>query len=312
MNNLKLINARAPRFCSLSKNNVLKWEDWNGENLEFINYYTYYTNIALNNFKWIISDIKKYPLITSDFIEKLLFYKGCCAVINHPDRGYMLCTFATIDGYYNYFGYPTKITAYDVFDGLTPLGNYDYNDFVIIPNNILFYPTNNIVIEKAMKLATIQEAIDINIDGQKIPVVFQGETEQKQTLQIVMKKYYQGERPLFLNKEFKTADVTCLNPEVPFKVPELYKAGDTVKSELLTMLGINNVNISKESGVTDSEVNSNNQVVNLSFDIFKNARLKAIDELKEKFGIEAQLEILTKNKDLFNIKVENSVESGEN
>lgn len=299
---MNFIDMMRARLGTLSVNNVLQWDNISADMITFINYYQWYSNIALRTFRW------KFPendsLLDNDFIEKLLFFKGACAIVNDKDKGLMLSAFTNISQKYNYFGYPTTIQAYDVFNNGKVIGNFDSENFVIIPNNILWFPTNLIIIDKANKISNISEAIDINVDGQKHPVVFQGTPEQKETLKQMGAKYIKGERPLFVPKDFNINDITCLNPDVPFTAVELYKTKDCAQSELLTMLGINNVNISKESGVNSDEINSNNALVGVTFDSFKDARLKAIDELKNKFDLTVELEYNNNNIDLFNVESE--------
>lgn len=283
---------------TMSKNRALWFENVTDDIIKFYNYYTYYSNLAMDNFKWVID--KQYKMLNSDFIEKLLFYKGVCAVVRINDVP-QLCTFVNISKSYNLFGYPTRINAYDVFNNDKMLGTFESEDFVIIENNKLWYPTNLIVLEKSNKLANISEAIDINTDGQKYPVVFQGSIEQKRTLQEMSAKYVKGERPLYVDKDFKVDDITCINPDVPFRALELFKAGENVKNEMLSMIGIDNVNISKESGVSPDEVNSNNELVKLSYDMYLSSREKAVKELFDKFGIEVSLEYQKANTEAYNL-----------
>lgn len=282
------IDLMRAKFLTLSKNDALQWQNVSSDMLTFINYYQWYSNIALNTFKWKFQ--ADFNLLDTLFIEKLLFFKGSCAVVNDKNKGLMLCAFTNISEYYNYFGYPTKIQGYDIFNNGKVIGTFDSDDFVIIPNNILWFPTNLLVIDKSNKIANLSEAIDINTDGQKIPVVFQGTPEQKETMKQLGAKYIKGENPLFLPKEMNVNDVTSLNPNVPFKALELYKAKDCAQAELLSMLGINNVNISKESGVSSDEVKSNDRLIQITFNSFKDARELAIKELKEKFDIDVTLE----------------------
>lgn len=276
------------KFFTMSKNDSLQWENISNDMITFVNYYQWYSNLALRTFKWRFQ--ADFSLLDSSFIEKMLFFRGACAIVNDKSKGLMLCAFTNISTKYNYFGYPTRIQAYDIFNNGKVIGDYDEEDFVIIPNNILWYPTNLIIIDKANKISNLSEAIDINTDGQKIPVVFQGTPEQKETMKQLGAKYVKGERPLFIPKELNVNDITALNPDVPMKALELIKTRDCEQAELLTMIGINNINISKESGVTDEEVRSNNQLVTITFDSFKDAREEAIKEIKEKFNLDITLE----------------------
>lgn len=306
-NTVNTFDMLKARLGTLSVNNVLQWDNITSDIITFINYYQWYSNIALRTFKWRFQ--ADFSLLDSSFIEKLLFFRGACAIVNDKNKGLLLCAFTNVSQKYNYFGYPTEIQAYDIFNNGKVIGNFGEDDFVIIPNNMLWYPTNLIIIDKANKISNISEAIDVNTDGQKHPVVFQGTVEQKESVKQMGAKYIKGERPFFVPKDFNVNDITCINPDVPFNVLELYKAKDSAQSELLTMLGINNINISKESGVNSDEISSNNQLVSVTFNSFKDAREEAIKELKEKFKLDVELEYnnSVKNDDIFTQTIESEV-----
>lgn len=273
------------QFLKMSKNQALHWEELITSLGNFIPYYAQYSNLCLNFFDWEL------PLdneqLNGDFIERLLFYKGRCAVINDESKGLIVCDFRTIDGQSNIFGYPTKIQALDIFDYNKVIGDYESDNFVIIPNNKLWYPTNITVLKYAIDISNILDAINLNVESQKLPVILQSPDDKaKLSMEQIAEKIETGERYIFAKSDFNIQNaVQSLNISAPFIADRLQDLQQRKIAELLTAIGINNENVNKESGITADEVNSNNTLVKLNFDSMLIPRQEACDEIKRKFNI---------------------------
>lgn len=270
-----------------SKNQALAFDDLSNALFSFLPTYAEFTTLCLDRFKWGFPEENEQ--LNSDFCELLNFYKGRSAVINDPERGFMLCDFYAVDKNFSMFGYPTKIQAIDIFNNDKVIGEYGSNDFVIIPNNKIWYPTNITVMKYCIDIANLIEAIDLNVEAQKFPVVLQGTEEQKNALRIIADKIETKEKYIFLSKQINIEDIKTLFINAPFISKELDEIKERKRAELLTKIGINNANVFKESGINVDETNANNSLVDLNRKSFINARLEAIKEIKKKFNIDVTL-----------------------
>ena len=266
----------------LSKNDALAWENLGDAILTFLPVYIPLANACLSRFKWDIDNAEK--LLDSAFIEKLLFYKGRAAIVNDKSRGLIVCDFTPIKQGANFFGYPSEIQALDVFDYNNVIGNYNYDDFVIIENNPLWYPTNITLWKYALDIANIFDAVNLNVDAQKFPIVFQGDSKQKLTMEQLADKIECGDRYIFMDKDYKLDDITTLEINAKFVAKELYDVAERVSNTLLTAVGINNANSIKQSGITTEETNANNELITINYNVLKLSREKAVNEVKEKFN----------------------------
>ena len=272
-----------------SKNQALAWDNLTNALFSFLPTYAEFTSVCLDRFKWIFPEENEQ--LNSDFCELLNFYRGRCALVNSGDKGYMLCDFNSIDRKFNMFGYPTTIEAIDVFNDNNVIGQFDSENFVIIPNNKMWYPTNMTVLKYSIDIANIIEAIDLNIEAQKFPVVLQGTTEQKTMLQQIADKIECGDKYLFLDKNYNVDDIKTLFINAPFISKELDEMKERKRAELLTKIGIDNANVFKESGINADETNANNSLVELNRKTFIHTRETAIEEIKEKFAIDVSMTI---------------------
>lgn len=301
-------------FGKMSKNGALNWEDLITANYNFLPIYMLYTNIALNFFDWDLpSDNEQ---LNADFLERLLFYRGRAAIINDKTRGLLVCDFNNISGWSNMFGYPTKIQAIDIFDHNKIIGEYESDDFVIITNNKMWYPTNVTVLKYSIDLSNIADAFNLNIDSQKFPIILQsGDEKHKLTLEQLTDQIETGRRYIFLKSDLNiNGTVTSLEVNAPYLADRLNEAYQKKTAELLTAIGINNQNINKASGITPDEVASNNQLVKLSFNTMLIARQEACDEIKRKFNINTWVDVKDFNTpDLFTYSEKlNITEEGNN
>lgn len=287
------------QFLTMSKNQALHWEELITSLGNFIPFYAQYSNLCLNFFDWELP--VKNEQLNGDFIERLLFYKGRCAVVNDESKGLIVCDFRTVDGQSNIFGYPTKIQALDIFDYNRVIGEYESDNFVIIPNNKLWYPTNITVLKYAIDISNIIDAMNLNVESQKLPVILQSPDDKaKLSMEQIADKIETGERYIFAKSDFNIQNaVQSLNINAPFIADRLQDLQQRKIAELLTAVGINNQNISKESGVTTDEVNSNNTLIKLNFDSMLIPRQEACNEIKTKFDINTWCDVKDFNTGLY-------------
>lgn len=279
------INPKYHNFLNISKNSALKWEDMFTSLGNFIPIYVQFSNLCLNFFQWELP-IENEQL-NSDFIERLLYYKGRCAIINDKNRGLMVVDFTNISGFSNIFGYPTKIQARDIFDYNRVIGDYDSEDFVIITNNNMWYPHNITVLKYSIDMSDILDAININVESQKTPIIIQSADEKtKLSNEILTEKIECGDRFIFVKSGYKPEDfVSSLDISSPYIADKLNDLFAKKTNELLTAIGVNNENINKQSGISPDEINANNGLIKLNFDAMLIPRQEACDEIKRKFGI---------------------------
>lgn len=286
--NTSFINTALKGICSLSQSSDFNNDllSLSNDFLDFIPIYALYTNIALNISKVIFP--QENTQLNSDFNEKLLFYKGKSAIVKDKSKGYILCDFSTINSHFNMFGEPTKISAFDVYTGEN-IGQYTEDDFVIIKNNPLMVPTNLTVLKAAIDLTEIMQATNENVKQQKFPVVFQGTNQQKLTFEKLIEDLEKKYPYIFLDKEINVDDITKLMIDAKFISKELLDLFERRKAMLMESLGVANVGVMKQSGVSDDEINSNNILTDMSADLSITCKKNAIKELKDKFNLSATL-----------------------
>lgn len=283
---VSLDKVKSP-FLNLSHNQFETLNNISTDVLSFIPIYSNITSLCLSRFKW---DFKN-PNLNDDreYIEKMLHYKGRCAIVNDTSRGLISCDFISQE--YDRNGRPTKIKAVNGYNSGDVYGEYTSDDFIIVKNNSFEYPTNLTAFLYSSMISQLNALSFKNIEQQKFPIIFQGTPEQKNTLAEISSKLKNGDIYIFLDKSFNISDITKLSLDSKFIVNEILDTKDRLKNEMLTLLGFDNVNVSKESGISTDEVNANNGLIAVTCDDMLTSRLKAVEELKQKFNVVATVNI---------------------
>lgn len=242
----------------------------------FVFYYLWIKLLCLNMFKW-----ENLPAgCDSDFIEKQLFENGRVIFANNKKYGTINLQLA--DNFdRNIYDKPIKYTG--------KAGSFsmkcDFTNSVIIQNNILNIPTMPIAAFFADKISKVDRVYDVNLLGQKTPVIFTCSPEELMTLENIINDIYSNVPVLKLKEKYKLNDqISCLETKVPYLLDKLRDDKVSVMSELLTFIGIKNVNITKKERLVSDEANSNNELTELDLLMFLDKRQECIKQFNTMFG----------------------------
>lgn len=267
-------------LMKLSKNKKFEIVEYTENVINFLSEFSYYYNLAISNFLWD-SDTE---IMNLDNIECINFFNGSCALVYDISKGYRISPYEVSK--FNSDGDILAIRTMPFFsDSNEKNEEFEDKDFVIIKNMFNYAPTFLTVAKYCNILNDCDLAIGSNLKKQKFPIVLEGENEQKLTLQNLAKQIDEDSPFLFLKKSFAKENIGKLDIAPNFDALSYCELKKIKDNELLTKLGINNENINKLSGVSEEEIQSNNDKVERSFQLFASVRDKAIKEIKEKFDI---------------------------
>lgn len=250
---------------------------------EFKDFYTRLMNIALSVFEW-----EGLPAsCNARFLEWCLYNYGHAIFVNDDERGYLNLQVAPA-GELNVYHEPVYFTAYSI--GYSKI--YDMADCVYIRNNLTNIPTELTIIKYAERLAKIQRAIDVNVNAQKTPITLCCDEKTKTSLQILY-NHYEGDTPaIFGSKSLLDKPITALTTGAPYVADKLQEQKRIVWNECLEFLGLNtNPADKKKERLIISEVDANNEQIEMQLNTMLLTRQNACKELKEKFGLDVSVKI---------------------
>lgn len=249
----------------------------------FHDYYSRLKNIALSIFKW-----EGLPdSCNGRFLEDTLYHYGVAGFAKDPEMDYMTLK-ATQSGQLNVYNEPLSYTLYGT--GYNRI--YDKDDMVLIRNNPIEKSTDSTIIIYAEKLAVIDLAIQVNINAQKTPVLIRCDEKTRASLEAIYEQY-EGNKPvIFGSKSLQDKPLEVLATGAPFVSDKLRQEKSAVWNECLEFLGINtNPADKKKERLVVSEVESNNEQIDIQIATMFASRQRAAKMINEKYGLNVECKL---------------------
>ena len=256
--------------------------------------------IALSMFEW-----ENLPdSMNARYLEMTLFYKGQAGLLYDKDYGF-INTQATDSGYINIYGLPSRIQCYSYrYNEMRDLyvkgsGEPIDKEAILVLNNYDRTPTATSLQLFAYRLAQAQRTADVNIMAQRTPILIT--TDQRQ--EFSMRKLYEqydGNTPVIYadkNSGLNPDAVRAIKTDAPFIATDILQYKILIWNEFLSFLGISNLDEKRERLIS-SEIDSNNELVNMNLQSYLIPRKKACEEFNQKYGTNIDVKVRS---DLYNI-----------
>ena len=263
---------RADGFLESAKNNKAS----------YMLYYERLLELSISMFEW-----KNLPdSVDERFLEFTLFSDGFSVFFKDEVLDYLSLQ-AAIGGELDVYRIPIKRRAYATNGYQRELNN---KDSVLIYNNMIHTNSMLQVLEYSKKLYNLDQAIMINANAQKTPILITCDEKQRLSLEQVYMKY-QGNAPfIFGNKDLEIKAFNVLKTDAPYVADKLYQLKTQVWNEALTYLGISNTNTQKKERMLTDEVIRNMGGTIASRYSRLNARKKACEQINKMFGLDLDCE----------------------
>lgn len=269
----------------------------------YIDYLERMKKICLSMFEW-----ENLPeSMNARFLEMCLFYNGQAALLYDDDYGY-INTMAADGGYINIYGLPTELNCYSYrFNQrrslyMTDTGEEKGRECILVMNTYERVPTSASISLFAYRLAEAQRTADVNIKAQRTPILITTDQKQYFTLKKMYEEYDGNTPAIFADKNLITPDaLKALKTDAPFIAQDIMDYKREIWNEFLSFIGVNNL-AEKRERLINSEVDSNNELINLNLQAFLIPRKEACKQFNEKYGLMGKKAINVKvRSDLYNI-----------
>lgn len=243
-------------------------------------YYDYFdrlTELAISMFKW-----ENLPdSIDERFLELTLFMNGFAVFFKDEVIGYLSLACAA-NGQFDVYRIPTKRRAY-ASNGYQK--NLTNEDSVLIYNNMLHTNQIPLIRRYAKMLYELDRIIMTNAKAQKTPILLQGTEQQRLTLKNLYMQYEGNEPFIFGDTNLDINALKAINTEAPYVADKLYQLKTQIWNEVLTVLGISNLNIQKkERLITDEAIRSNGGTIASRYSRLESRRYAA-EQINKMFGL---------------------------
>lgn len=258
------------------------WESLYNNEISYHNYIERLTELSISMFEW--QGLPK--TIDKRFLELCLFMDGMCVFFYDEILGYLSLQ-VMIGGQLDVYRIPIERRAYATNGYFRELDN---TDSVIIFNNLVHTNSVPAVFETAKRLYEFDRTIDVNVKAQKTPVLLSCEESQRLTMKNLYMQYDGNEPFIFGDKNLNPNVLKAIKTDAPFIADKVYQLKTQYWNEMLTYLGIANVNTQKKERLITDEVLRNLGGTLASRESRLKARKQACEQINEMFGLNVSCE----------------------
>lgn len=258
----------------------------------FLDYYNRLRLLALSMFEWTgLPDT-----ISVRYLESVLYERG--QIFFFRDNDYKppyLALHGGSDSTLDVYGEPIQIR---VSGGNGYQRELDRGEYVMIRNNYDMTPTDLTIRLYAQRLMVAERTIDVNINAQKTPVLIYCEEKQRYTLKQVYSQYEGNEPVIYSDKSFNPDSLRAISTLAPFIADKVMQYKRDLWNECMTFLGINNANTDKKERLVVPEVESNNDLVQMSAQVMLLCRQAAAEQINKMFGLNVSVKLRGQNEEM--------------
>ena len=238
-----------------------------------------FLNLAINRFTW--TNLPKG--LTSERLEEMLICHGTLGSFVENEMLVILPMFGT-----------KKVNIYNEHTDFHLFG-FNGQTFTKSEEEIVKLKYNQLGTEDlstlqfyAKKIDDIEQTQDVNLFQQTIPKLIGTNKDGILTAKNIMKQIKEHNFVIFtkskgIENQIKKEEI--LDNTAPFLLDKLSDYENFYRNKVLTFLGINNANTDKKERLITSEVNANNDYIQINLDLMFDMRKRFCMEVKEKFGI---------------------------
>lgn len=238
-----------------------------------------FLNLAINRFTW--TNLPKG--LTSERLEELLICHGTLGAFVENEMLVILPLFGTKK--VNIYNEHTDFHLFG-FNGQTFTKSEE--ELVKLKNNQLGTEDLSTLQIYAKKIDDIEQTQDVNLFQQTIPKLIGTNKDGILTAKNIIKQIKEHKFVIFtkskgIENQIKKEEV--LDNTAPYLLDKLSDYENFYRNKVLTFLGINNANTDKKERLITSEVDANNDYIQINLDLMYDMRKRFCMEVKEKFGI---------------------------
>ena len=261
----------------------------------YMNLESYVNQLGLNYdrtyFRWVkdIIDVKlsmfsyenvsEYEL-SSDIMERALMFNNFLCGYDVPGVGFGIYRWRS-GSVYNRYWKPETVQLLTI-SGKTIAEDIKYSDIVLFRDNrldLIPFLTLNAWIDKIIEK---EKTLDSIFNWLSLPMLIVGDKEHKTELKQIAKKSIEREPFILGSKGFKD-HVEAFDIKLPAELSDVYDILKKYRGMALASMGIYEVDEKRERIVT-SEIEAQNDYVDMVYTDMYNERKRFVDECNERFG----------------------------
>ena len=255
-------------------------------NLLFMNEVSKYLNLYVNRFEYVnLPDT-----IPSDVMENYIFNHG--NVIFFKDKAKQFERYLTL---------PMSASSIDIYSrtiqkavqGKGYRKDVTLNDSVMIKDNVNYYPMYKKILPKIQSIVSLELTRQTRANIHRHPLIFKTDEKEKDTIRNVIADIYSDTncKPIklvdknvgiALEDRVKVVDSVYINDKI-------IQEKKNIKNEILTLMGINNIDVDKKERLITGEAEENNHEITENLNYAYDMRVEAFDKINKMFSLDIRV-----------------------
>lgn len=226
------------------------------------------------------------PFVDVSYINKILVEQGAIAFFFEEETKQLLALPFVSIGDLDMYGRPNDIRVMGLNGYQRTLSK---NDYVIMYDNNGRYPLFYDILQYAERVSLCSRVIDVNLAQMKTPRFWKTKQENEKTVKDLVNNVDGYENVIITYKNLDLDDTSVVLEPAPYIADKVDEEKDKLYNEFLRLIGVANLSYQKkERNITDEIKAMQGGTIASRFSRFE-PRKKAIDEIKQKFGIELKV-----------------------
>lgn len=225
--------------------------------------------------------------LTSEILETALMFNNHLCFYNSDSLGLVLCRYLPLEEFDIYWK-PTHVDLL-ALNGKTIATKVPYEDIVLVRDNECDIIPFLWILEFIEVLERTEDTLMKNMLLIQLPIVFTGKKEQVNTYKQLIKKALNIDPFAIADRESVEA-LKQFDINMPVKLDEILSVYKNYKNMCLESEGIYGTETQKRERLLVGEVQSQTEYVDYIYQGFLNMRENFIEEVKNKFGYEIEIE----------------------
>ena len=226
------------------------------------------------------------PFVDMSYVNKILVEQGAIAFFYDEEIEKLLALPFVSIGDLDMYGRPNEIRVMGLNGYQRTLKKDEY---VIMYDNNGRYPLFYDILQYAERISLCSRVIDVNLAQMKTPRFWKTKAENEKTVKDLVNNVDGLENVILTYKNLDLDDTTVILNPAPYIADKVDIEKDKLYNEFLRLIGVANLSYQKkERNITDEIKAMQGGTIASRFSRFE-PRKKAIDEIREKFGIELEV-----------------------
>lgn len=226
--------------------------------------------------------------LTSEIIESAITFNNKLCFYKSPALDELILCRYIPNGEFNYYWKPKTVKLLSL-NGYTIAENVDYNNIILVRDNILDITPFLTLCEYISKMQNVELTLTKMIEVLKLPLVFKGDKNSVTSFNKLIEDTLKFKPFAIADKSLTQDGYETFDINFPSSLEEVFSIYKNYRNMTLQSYGIYGIETQKRERLLVSEVESQNDYIDFIYQDMKTQRENFVKEVNSKYGYNIKL-----------------------